>query len=69
MATVEALRTVEVRKVAPNLILRSAAVLHSSWEGSLTSDLLSFVLRSPLDGRENVQRRGSLTCRLASVVP
>ena len=37
-------RTVEVRKVAPNLILRSAAVLHSTLETSATNDLLSFGL-------------------------
>ena len=36
--------TVEVRKVTPNLILRSAAVLHSILEASVVSDLLSFVL-------------------------
>lgn len=36
--------TVEVRKVTPNFILRSAAVLHSSFETSVMRDLLSFVL-------------------------
>ena len=36
--------TVEVRKVTPSLILRSAAVLHSIFEASVMSALLSFVL-------------------------
>ena len=53
-------RTVDVRKVTPNLILKSAAVLHSSLEASVASDLLSFVLQcrsdGELDGRRYVSR-------------
>lgn len=43
-------RTVEVRNVTPNLILRSAAVLHSILEASVINALLSFVLQLWLGG-------------------
>lgn len=63
-------RTVEVRKVTPNLILKSAAVFHSTLEVSVMSDLLSFGLQLPLDERVKwVGMRGLFTCRWANEVP
>jgi hypothetical protein len=49
-------RTVEVRRVTPNLILKSAAVLHSSLEASVMSVLLNLVLPCPSENGNAMQK-------------